>query len=144
MTKQGAGRAERLYQPGGEGREGQGRDEEPGDQRHRQIGGAHRLRGAAGQAGDGQGQEGSDGGGELAALLHRGEHVARAHQQLNDLIRDLVIEGAKTGALRDDVAPDELATYCLHALTAVSNLPSKAAVHRQIAVALAGLSRAAS
>jgi hypothetical protein len=76
---------------------------------------------------------------ELAAFLHRGEHVARAHQQLRDLIRDLLIEGAATGHLRDDVAPDELASYCLHALTAASNLRSKAAVRRLVAVTLAGL-----
>lgn len=76
---------------------------------------------------------------ELAALLHRGEHVARAQQQLSDFIRDLLSEGADTGSLRDDVAPDELARYCLHALTAASSLPSKAAVRRLVMVILAGL-----
>ncbi len=76
---------------------------------------------------------------ELAALLHRGEHVGRAQQQLIDLIRDLLTEVAQTGNLRKDVAPDELATYCLHALTAASNLPSKAAVRRLVKVTLAGL-----
>jgi AcrR family transcriptional regulator len=76
---------------------------------------------------------------ELAALLHRGEHVARAQQQLSDFIRDLVTEGAENGDLRDDVAPEELATYCLHALTAASSLPSKAAVRRLVTVILAGL-----
>ncbi len=76
---------------------------------------------------------------ELAALVHRGEHVARAQQQLSDLIRDLLTEGAETGDLRDDVVPDELASYCLHALTAASSLPSKAAVRRLVTVTLAGL-----
>jgi len=76
---------------------------------------------------------------ELAALLHRGDHVARARQQLSDLIRDLVTEAAATGDLRDDVAPDELASYCLHALTAASSLRSKAAVRRLVTVTLAGL-----
>jgi AcrR family transcriptional regulator len=76
---------------------------------------------------------------ELAALLHRGEHVARAQQQLRDFIRDLLTEGAATGDLRDDVPPGELATYCLHALTAASSLPSKAAVRRLVVVTLAGL-----
>jgi AcrR family transcriptional regulator len=76
---------------------------------------------------------------ELAALLHRGEHVARAQQQLSDFIRDLVAEGAATGDLRDDVPPDELASYCLHALGAASSLPSKAAVRRLVTVTLAGL-----
>lgn len=76
---------------------------------------------------------------ELAALLHRGEHVARAQRKLTDLIRDLLTEVAATGDLRDDVAPQELASYCLHALMAASNLPSKAAVRRLVSVTLAGL-----
>ena len=76
---------------------------------------------------------------ELAAFLHRGEHAARARRQLHDFIRDLLTEGAKTGDLRDDVAPDELASYCLHALAAASSLPSKAAVRRLVTVTLAGL-----
>jgi AcrR family transcriptional regulator len=78
-------------------------------------------------------------GSELAALMHRGEHIARAQQQLRDLIRDLLSEGAESGDLRDDVVPDELASYCLHALGAASSLPSKAAVRRLVAVTLAGL-----
>ena len=76
---------------------------------------------------------------ELAARLHRGEHVARAQQQLSDLIRDLLTEAAKTGDVRNDVAPGELATYCLHALTAASSLSSKAAVRRLVMVTLGGL-----
>jgi len=76
---------------------------------------------------------------ELAALLHRGEHVARAQKQLRNFIRDLLTEGARSGDLRNDVAPDELATYCLHALTAASSLPSKAAVRRLVKVTLAGV-----
>ena len=76
---------------------------------------------------------------ELAALLHRGEHVARARQHLRGFIRDLLAEGAKTGDLRNDVAPDELANYCLHALTAAAGLPSKAAVRRLVTVTLDGL-----
>ena len=78
---------------------------------------------------------------ELAALLHRDElqHVGRAQQQLHAMIRDLLAEGAESGHLRDDVAPDELATYCLHALAAASVLPSKAAVRRVVTVTLDGL-----
>jgi AcrR family transcriptional regulator len=76
---------------------------------------------------------------ELAALLHRGVHVARAQQQLIDLIRNLLTEAAETGGVRDDVAPDELASYCLHALAAARSLTSKAAVRRLVTVTLAGL-----
>jgi AcrR family transcriptional regulator len=76
---------------------------------------------------------------ELAALLHRGKHVARAQQQLSDLVRDLLTEAAETGDVREDVAPDELARYCVHALAAASILPSRAAVGRLVSVVLAGL-----
>ena len=76
---------------------------------------------------------------ELVAFLHRDEQVDRARQQLSDFVRDLLTEGAETGDLRDDVAPDELASYCLHALAAASSLPSKAAVRRLVRVTLAGL-----
>jgi AcrR family transcriptional regulator len=76
---------------------------------------------------------------ELATLVHRGEHVARAQQQLSDFIRDLLTEAAETGKVRDDVTPDELASYCLHALAAARSLPSRAAVRRLVKVTLAGL-----
>jgi AcrR family transcriptional regulator len=76
---------------------------------------------------------------ELAAFLHRDGQVAQAQQQLRRMIRDLLTEGAEAGGLRDDVAPDELASYCLHALAAASSLPSKAAVRRLVTVTLAGL-----
>lgn len=76
---------------------------------------------------------------ELGALLHRGEQVTRAQQQLLDLFRDLLAEVAASGNLRDDVAPDELASYCLHALSAASSLPSEAAVRRLVTVTLAAL-----
>jgi AcrR family transcriptional regulator len=78
-------------------------------------------------------------GAELGAFLHRDEDVARAQQQVQDLIQDLLTETAETGDLRNDVAPDELANYCLHALTAASSLPSRAAVRRLVSVTLAGL-----
>jgi AcrR family transcriptional regulator len=76
---------------------------------------------------------------ELAALLHQGEHVARAQQHLRGLIRDLLVEGAEAGSVRKDVAADELASYCLHALAAATSLPSKAAVQRLVYVTMAGL-----
>jgi AcrR family transcriptional regulator len=76
---------------------------------------------------------------ELAALLHRGAHVTGAQQQVHDMIKDLLIEAAETDNVRSDVAPDELASYCLHALTAARSLTSKAAVRRLVTVTLAGL-----
>ena len=76
---------------------------------------------------------------ELWALLHREEHVARAQQRLRDLIRDLLTEGTRTGDVRNDVAPDELAGYCLNALAAAGDLPSEDAVRRLVTVTLDGL-----
>jgi AcrR family transcriptional regulator len=76
---------------------------------------------------------------QLAALLHRGDHVVRAHEELRALVRGLFAEGVREGKVRDDVAADELATFCLHALGAASSLPSKAAVRRIVAVTLSAL-----
>ncbi len=75
----------------------------------------------------------------LAALLHRDRQVARAEHRLRDMVRDLLTEAAAAGHVRGDVAPDELTSYCLHALVAARSLPSKAAVRRLVAVTLAGL-----
>jgi hypothetical protein len=41
--------------------------------------------------------------------------------------------------VRGDVAPSELADFCLHALGAAAGLPAKAAVARLVTVTLAGL-----
>ena len=76
---------------------------------------------------------------ELAAVLHRDEQFARAEHQLRNMVRDLIADAAAMGEVRNDVAPDELVTYCLHAIAAASGLPSKAAVHRLVGVTLAGL-----
>lgn len=76
---------------------------------------------------------------ELAAALHRDEHVHDAEHQLRHLVQDLLADAAKSGAVRDDVSPGELATFCLHALTAASALPTKAAVRRLVALTVSGL-----
>jgi AcrR family transcriptional regulator len=78
-------------------------------------------------------------GGELATLLHRSDHVEHAQQRLHGFVQDLITEAVQDGNLRDDVDTDELATYCLHALAAASTLTSQDAVHRLVAVTLAGL-----
>jgi len=76
---------------------------------------------------------------ELAALLHRDEQVDRAEDHLRALVRDLLKEAVTEGDVRDDVAADELATYCLHSLTAASRMSTKAAVKRLVEVTLDGL-----
>lgn len=76
---------------------------------------------------------------ELTALLHREEHVVHARQQLHNLIRDVLADAAKHGSIRNDVPPDELASYCRHALNAAGALPSKAAIHRLVTLTLSAL-----
>ncbi|MFZ3495870.1 hypothetical protein ACODT5_22065 [Streptomyces sp. 5.8] len=78
-------------------------------------------------------------GGELAALLHQGEHVSHAEQHPTHLLETLIAEGAQAGDLRDDVPAGELAAYCLHAMTAALTLRSRAAVERLVAVTIGGL-----
>ncbi len=76
---------------------------------------------------------------EIGVLLHGAHQVVHAQQQLRDLLRDLLATSARDGYVRDDVTPEELATYCLHALTAAASLPSRAAVARLVEVTAAGL-----
>jgi AcrR family transcriptional regulator len=76
---------------------------------------------------------------DLAALVHRGEHLGHAHRHLTDLIAGLLTEAAADGRVREDVTPSELAVYCIHALAAAASLPSRPAVLRLVQVTLAGV-----
>jgi AcrR family transcriptional regulator len=78
-------------------------------------------------------------GSDLAALLHQGDHVVRAHADLAEFLTALIRAAAERGQLRDDIPAAELAAFCLHALSAASGLPSQAALDRLIIVTLAGL-----
>jgi AcrR family transcriptional regulator len=78
-------------------------------------------------------------GSDLAALLHQGEHVTRAHAHLQEFVTALLREAAGRGEVRDDIPAGELAAYCLHALTAAAGLPSRAAVDRLVEVTLTGV-----
>jgi AcrR family transcriptional regulator len=75
----------------------------------------------------------------LSTMLHRSEQVVHGRHQLAGFLQTLIAEGAAAGELRDDVPPQELAAYCLHALTAADSLRSKAAAQRLVTVVLAGL-----
>lgn len=74
-----------------------------------------------------------------AARLHQGEHAGRAQEQLKDFLAELIQEGAGAAVFRGDVAPVELATFCLHALGAASALTSQEAVLRLIRVTMDAL-----
>src|SRR5829696_4690114 len=64
-------------------------------------------------------------GNEIAAFVHRDEHLAPAQQQVTGVIQELLSEAVSTGEVRDDVPADELANYCVHALDAARTLPSE-------------------
>ncbi len=83
-------------------------------------------------------RQSQDGG--IVALLHQGEHLVEAQQQLRVLIQGLITDSVGAGRIRDDVPTAELATYCLHAIRSASSAPSQASVHRLVAVILAGMS----
>jgi len=83
-------------------------------------------------------------GNELSVLLHEGKHVAKAREHLQHLLRELLGQGALKRIFRTDVPPAELATYCLHALTATVSLRAPKAVERLLDVILAGVAHDAS
>ena len=76
---------------------------------------------------------------ELAAVLHRDEHVARADHQVAAMLQELLNDAAAIGAVRTDVSTRELASFCLHALAAAENLPSQGAVERLVMLTMSGL-----
>jgi len=76
---------------------------------------------------------------ELAAIVHRGDHLVRAEHHLRALVREVLDNAVRAGKVRADLPTDELATYCINALSAASSLPSKSAVRRLVTVVLDGL-----
>lgn len=73
-----------------------------------------------------------------AGTLHRGAHVATAHQRLHEFVRELIADAAAVGDLPGDAHADELADFCLHALEAARGR-NPAAVRRLVRATLAGL-----
>lgn len=80
-------------------------------------------------------------GNELAAVLHRDGQISRAQQQVGGIVGDLLVQGAQNGDIRDDVPAEELAHYCLHALSAASAIPSEGAIERLVEITMDGLRR---
>jgi AcrR family transcriptional regulator len=76
---------------------------------------------------------------EIGDLLHRGQHVAAAHQHLSEFIRELIADAAAAGAVRRDVPANELTVYCLHALAAATSLRGPAAIGRLVQTTLTGI-----
>jgi hypothetical protein len=53
--------------------------------------------------------------------------VTQLRRQLLNLIVRVITDGASAGSVRDDVPPEELALFTLHALDAAGDLASDAA-----------------
>jgi AcrR family transcriptional regulator len=79
------------------------------------------------------------GGIDLVALVHQDQHVKGIEDQLRLFLRDLIADAAQAGGARSDIPPDELANYCLHALSAATNQASKPSVQRLVDLILASL-----
>jgi hypothetical protein len=71
--------------------------------------------------------------------LHHDDRMGQAQRQVRAMIRDLISAAADTGDVRSDVPPEELANYCVHALSGASTQRSKAAIDRLVSVTLDGL-----
>lgn len=97
---------------------------------------------------------GGDAGHQLEAVLHihammtyehhdsamaASMHHDGARQRQDAFMQDLLRRAAEAGAIRDDMSPEELASYCLHALTAAAESPTKAAVNRLVQLTLDSL-----
>jgi AcrR family transcriptional regulator len=78
---------------------------------------------------------------ELVKVLHPGNQIADARQQLLNMLQEVIADGARSGELRDDMTPPELAAYSLHALAAAGDATSAAAINRLVAVIIDGLRR---
>jgi AcrR family transcriptional regulator len=76
---------------------------------------------------------------DVDAWLHRQEHMAPAQQRMIELLEGLLAEGTRSGQVRDDASPRELASYCLHALEAAGSAGSEACVRRLVEITLDGL-----
>lgn len=76
---------------------------------------------------------------ELVAFLRHGDPATRGYRQLDEMLRDVIADGAARGRLRKDVSPAELANFCVSALSGAHTLTSMAAVRRLVSVTLAGL-----
>lgn len=84
-------------------------------------------------------QQAQHGGDAITAALHRAPDVHRQERQLQDLVAGLLADAASSGAVRTDVPAGELASFCLHALTAAGDISRAAPVNTLVKVVWAGL-----
>jgi AcrR family transcriptional regulator len=77
----------------------------------------------------------------LAPALHGAPHHLEGRRRLGELLTALLRDAAQAGQLRDDIAPAELAVYCINALGAAREAPDAAAAARVADVTADGLLR---
>jgi AcrR family transcriptional regulator len=78
---------------------------------------------------------------DISALVHRSEHAAALQSQLTEFVRELIVDAVRSRDLREDIAPSEMAAFCLHALAAANTLTTRPAVTRLVSLTMAGLRR---
>jgi AcrR family transcriptional regulator len=84
-------------------------------------------------------RSGHDHGDAVVARLHQGGHRGQTRESLQTFLAELVRNGAAGGVFRTDVAPAELAAFCLHALGAATEFSTHEAVLRLVKVTLDAL-----
>jgi AcrR family transcriptional regulator len=76
---------------------------------------------------------------ELAVLLHSDPQLDEAQRALHEMIGYVITDAVASGTVRDDIPPNELAGYCIHALEAAGHAPSEKSVTRLVTLTLAGM-----
>jgi AcrR family transcriptional regulator len=105
---------------------------------------ASRLRSALEAYGQICRQRARHGSDAMSAALHHTREVQQPEGQLRDLLASLVAETAAAGTVRSDLPARELASFCVHALTAGADIESVPAVETLVDLVWAGLSPASS
>lgn len=78
-------------------------------------------------------------GADLSALFQQHGGMAETEDHVRQFVTGLLTKGVAAGSVRNDVAPGELATFCIYALAGAGSLPSKAAVSRLVTLVLEGV-----
>jgi AcrR family transcriptional regulator len=89
-------------------------------------------------------QRARHGGDAMSAALHHAREVQQPEQQLRDLLARLVAEAAAAGAVRTDMPAQELASFCVHALTAAADVEVPPSVQSLVDLVWASLTRSSS
>lgn len=76
---------------------------------------------------------------DVSALVHRRPEVADAERRLRRVFAELIDEAGAEGLVRSDVDAEELAEFCLHALSAAGQATNHEQLGRLVRVVLDGL-----